>query len=310
MSAPSAEEFGAILIAGPTASGKSGLALTLAERLAAAGREALILNADAMQVYRDLRVLTARPSPEDEARAPHALYGYLDAAARCSAGVWARAAAVEAEAALARGAVLIIVGGTGLYFRALTEGLSPMPEVSAEIMTAAAARREALGPEDFRADVLARDPAMARFPASDAQRMQRAWSVHEATGTPLSDWQAAPPEPLLSRIAARLVLEPPRDALYANCEKRFDAMLEAGAVEEVERLIARGLDPSLPAMKALGVPEIAAALTGAMTLAAAADEAKTRTRQFAKRQLTWFRNQTADWERAGGVEDGLQALSR
>jgi len=294
-----------VLIAGPTASGKSGAALALAERLGAA----TVVNADSMQVYRDLRVLSARPSPADEARARHALYGVVDGAERHSSGRWARAAADAIEEARARGEAAVVVGGTGLYFRALTDGLSPVPDISGEAVAAAEARRAEIGPDAFRAETIARDPAMAKHPAGDAQRMVRAWSVHEETGAPLSDWRARPGTPLVAPNAPRVVIEPDRAALYGACEARFDRMLAAGAVAEVEALLARGLDPSLPVMKALGVADVAAALAGAASWDEAAAAAKTATRRFAKRQLTWFRNQAADWPRAASAEAAVARLA-
>ncbi|MEO1309767.1 MAG: tRNA (adenosine(37)-N6)-dimethylallyltransferase MiaA [Pseudomonadota bacterium] len=298
-----------VLIAGPTATGKSGLALALAERLASAGRGAVIVNADAMQVYRDLRILTARPSPEDERRAPHALYGTIDGAERFSAGRWAREAAALVGKARADSVVPIVVGGTGLYFRALTDGLSDVPGVPEETLADAAARRAALGPDGFREEILGFDPEMARFPATDAQRMQRAWAVHAATGSSLSDWRARQPEAAVDEPFVRLVLEPPRETVYARCDARFDAMLAAGALDEVEALLARDLDPGLPVMKALGVPELADVLGGTASVEDASALAKTRTRRFVKRQLTWFRNQTPDWLRATGGKDALDTLA-
>ena len=281
-----------IFIAGPTAGGKSGAALRLAEK---GGGE--IVNADAMQVYRDLRIITARPSAADETRAPHHLYGAVDGAERCSAGRWARMAARIIEDIRARGANAIIVGGTGLYFRALEEGLSPIPEISPEFRAQATLRRDALGPEAFREEVVSRDDAMARLPAGDAQRLIRAWEVFEATGQKLSDFQALPRAPLISSPAQRIIIEPPREALYAQCDARAAAMMSEGAIEEVARLRERGLDADLPIMKALGVPEVSAFLADEMDEAACLAALQQATRRFAKRQLTWFRNQAADWPR-------------
>ncbi len=280
-------------IAGPTASGKSAAALMLAE---ARGGE--IVNADAMQVYADLHILTARPSAADESRAPHHLYGVLDGAERCSAGRWARLATEIINEINGRDAPAIIVGGTGLYFKALEEGLSPIPDTPPYVREKARQRREELGAENFYAEVVARDPAMARLPAGDVQRQLRAWEVFEATGRPLSEFQALPRQPLVTKPAQRVVIEPPRETLYARCDARAAEMMGAGAREEVERLIGRGLDPELPVMKALGVAEIASFLSGEMDEDACLAALQQTTRRFAKRQLTWFRNQAAGWPRA------------
>lgn len=295
---------GAALIAGPTASGKSAAALALAQEL-----DGTIVNADAMQVYRDLRVLTARPSPEDEQAAPHRLYGILDGSERCSAGRWARLAADIIGEIAAAGGTAIVAGGTGLYFRALEEGLSPVPDAPPEIRAVAEARWKEIGPAAFRAEVIAQDPAMARLPEGDAQRLKRAWEVFAATGKPMSHFQALPRTPLIGAPAARLVIEPPRKVLYARCDARAAAMLEDGAVEEVRALLARGLDPALPAMKALGVAEIAALLRGETTRDEALAQLQQNTRRFAKRQLTWFRNQTGGWPRAETVEAAVAVLA-
>lgn len=287
-----------ILIAGPTASGKSAAALALAKKL-----DGEIVNADAMQVYSDLRILTARPPTQEEAAIPHHLYGVLDGAERCSAGRWARLASETIRDILARGRPSIVVGGTGLYFRALEDGLSPIPEIPAAVRERAGERIKELGPAAFRAEVVARDPAMARLPEGDSQRLLRAWEVFEATGKPLSHFQTLPRTPLIESVASRIVIEPPRDVLYARCDARATAMLAEGAVEEARALIARGLDPALPVMKALGVAEIGAMLRGALTKDDALALLQQNTRRFAKRQLTWFRNQAADWPRAASADD-------
>ena len=281
-----------VFIAGPTAGGKSAAALALARRI---GGE--IVNADAMQVYRDLRILTARPSAADEAAAPHHLYGALDGAEACSAGRWARMAAGVIEEIAARGRTAIVTGGTGLYFKALEEGLSPIPETPPSVRAEAQARREKLGPAAFRAEALARDPAMAHLPEGDAQRLLRVWEVFEATGKPLSYFQSLPRQPLVAGPIRKALILPPRDALYARCEARAAAMMEAGAVEEVRALLARNLDPALPVMKALGVPEIGAFLSGRATREETLAALQQNTRRFAKRQMTWFRGQTPDWPR-------------
>lgn len=293
-----------LFIAGPTASGKSAAALALGEKL---GGE--IVNADAMQVYRDLRIITARPSAEDERRLPHWLYGVFGAEAPCSAGIWARRAAAHIDDILGRGKAAIVVGGTGLYFRALEEGLSPIPEIAPEFRNAAQRRREELGPEAFRAEVVARDPAMARLPEGDAQRLIRAWEVYEATGEPLSHFQTLPRVPLIHQTAAKALILPPRQTLYARCDFRAAEMVSSGGIEEVEALLARGLDPLLPAMKTLGVPEIAAYLKGEASREEALEMLQQATRRFAKRQTTWFRNQTSDWPRYETAEEVVAALA-
>lgn len=277
-----------VVIAGPTASGKSALARDLA--LAVDGT---VINADSMQVYRDLHVVTARPSAEDEAAVPHRLYGVQPAAAACSAAQW-RDWALAAIAETRRAKRLpILCGGTGLYLRALIQGLADVPEVPAPIRAEAMDRHARLGGAAFHADLAARDPAMARRLApGDTQRMIRAWEVVRATGRSLAEWQTQPRigPPAHLRFAV-WVLEPPRPALYAACDGRFRAMVARGALDEVAALDARGLDPMLPAMKALGVPELRAHLQGRLDLDDAIARAQQTTRNYAKRQVTWFRHQ-------------------
>ncbi|MGZ3401008.1 MAG: tRNA (adenosine(37)-N6)-dimethylallyltransferase MiaA [Caulobacteraceae bacterium] len=282
-----------LLIAGPTASGKSALALRLAERL-----NGEIVNADALQLYADLRVLSARPTAEEEARAPHHLFGVAAGADGWSVGRWLDAALPLLGDIAARGRRAIVVGGTGLYFRALTKGLADIPAVPAAVRQAAAETWERLGEDAFRQALAARDPAAAaRIAAGDRQRLLRAFEVAEATGKALSDWQADTTPPLSAGQWRAVVLEPDRQTLYARCDARFAAMVEAGALEEVRALIARRLDPLAPVMKAVGVRELAAHLAGELTLAEAVALAQQETRRYAKRQLTWFRNQTPEWER-------------
>lgn len=292
-----------ICIAGPTASGKSAAALALADRL---GGE--IVNADAMQVYSDLRVVTARPCDADEALVPHHLYGVLDGAERCSAGRWARLAEAALGEIFAHEKAAVLTGGTGLYFRALEEGLSPVPEASAEIRAAALARWNELGPAAFRDEVVEQDPKMARLPQGDTQRLKRAWEVFAATGKPISHFQSLPRTPLIGAVSARIVVEPPREVLYARCDARAAAMLEEGALTEVRALLARGLDPSLPVMKALGVAEIASLLRGEASQQDALEKLQQNTRRFAKRQLTWFRNQAGDWPRVGTADEAVAKI--
>jgi len=281
------------LIAGPTASGKSALALRLAEQ-----RGAEIVNADSMQLYADLRLLTARPSAQEEARAPHHLFGTVDAADGWSVGRWLRAATAVLDAISARGRPAIVVGGTGLYFEALTQGLAEIPPVPAEVRRRAGAEFDTLGEAAFRERLAAHDPAAAaRIAPGDRQRLCRAWEVFAVTGTSLSDWQATG-APALGPGAWRAVaLEPPREALYARCDARLAAMVEAGVLDEVSALTARGLDPALPLMKAVGLREFASHLRGETTLAEALTAAQQETRRYAKRQTTWMRGRMAAWPR-------------
>lgn len=283
-----------LIIAGPTASGKSHLALAAAQEF-----RGTVINADSMQIYRELRILTARPTQEEEGVVPHRLYGVMGAAERCSAGRWATLASVKIAAAHAAGRLPIVVGGTGFYLKALTQGLSAIPEVPAEARVEAVALREQLGPEAFHAELVRIDPrAGERLLVVDAQRVTRAYEVWLATGRSLSDWQDEPPvPPLPDAHFLTFVLDPPRDALYAACDARFDAMLAQGALEEVRALAALGLDLALPAMKALGVPDLLSHLEGQISLGEAAMAAKQATRQFAKRQSTWFRTQIGPSER-------------
>ena len=248
-----------VLIAGPTASGKSALALELAER--AGGT---VINADAMQVYRDLRVLTARPAPDEEARVPHRLYGHVDVAVNFSAGAWLADAAKVLEEVRAQNRLPIFIGGSGLYFKALTRGLSAVPPIPAEIREAVRARLDHDGVEALHAELARHDPVSAeRLKPRDRTRIARALEVVEATGRSLTDWhrQGLPPL-LLPGTFAALFLAPEREALYARIDARFDTMLQAGALDEVARLAARGLDPLLPAMKAHGVPALICHLKG------------------------------------------------
>ncbi|MBC6439204.1 MAG: tRNA (adenosine(37)-N6)-dimethylallyltransferase MiaA [Rhodospirillales bacterium] len=285
-----------ILLGGPTASGKSGLAMRLARAVSG-----ILINADSMQVYADLRVLTARPSPQDEAALPHRLYGAIDAAERCSVGLWHGLAHDAADQAVQVGRVPILVGGTGLYLEAFRKGLSPIPETPPDLRQRLSVRLAAEGSEVLHAELVACDPDLAaQLPPGDSQRIQRALEVLELTGVPLSEWRKRPrtgawPGPLLY-----LVVAPARDALYRSCESRFDAMLAAGALDEVRQLTARGLDSSLPAMRALGVPHLMAHLDGHLSLEEAAERAKTGTRRYAKRQSTWFRHQAAEALRIEG----------
>jgi tRNA dimethylallyltransferase len=283
----------AVLIAGPTASGKSALALELAQSTGG-----VVINADSMQVYRDLRVITARPSPEEEARVPHRLYGHVDAAVNFSAGHWVIDAAAALKEARAQNRLAIFTGGSGLYFKALTRGLSAVPPIPVEIRDGVRARLERDGVEALHAELARRDPASAeRLKPRDRTRIARALEVIEATGRSLTDWHRDGLPPLLPPGAFRaLFLEPDRDALYARIDARFDAMLKAGALQEVAALAARGLDPLLPAMKAHGVPALIRHLRGEITLEEAAVIGRADTRHYAKRQFTWFRHQLPEFE--------------
>lgn len=282
------------LIAGPTASGKSRLAMETAARTGA-----VIINADSQQLYADLRVLSARPSVEDEAAIEHRLYGVADASEAWSVGRWTRAVMPILDELKARKRPALIVGGTGLYFTALTRGLADIPEVPAAAREEAMALYDTEGEAAFRLRLVTMDPpAEAGIAPGDRQRLTRAWAVARATDRSLSDWQAST-RPLLAREAYdRIVVEPERPALYAACNARVATMVEQGALAEVRALVARGLDPALPALKAVGVREFAAHLAGEITQDAAIDAARQATRNYAKRQLTWFRNQCGDWARA------------
>ncbi|MDG3040153.1 tRNA (adenosine(37)-N6)-dimethylallyltransferase MiaA [Roseicyclus marinus] len=274
-----------VLIAGPTASGKSALALAIAE--AGGG---VIVNADALQVYEGWRILTARPSPEEEARAPHALYGHVPFDDDYSVGDWLRAVLPL----LSGSERPIIVGGTGLYFRALTEGLAEIPPTPASIR----ARADALGPADLIADLQRGDPTiLARIDTQNPARLRRAWEVWQATGRPLSDWQAdTGPPPLPLEATLPLLIDADRDWLAARIERRFDAMLAAGALDEARANLPRW-ETAGGARKAIGAPELIAHLQGRITLGEAREAAIVASRQYAKRQRTWFRARMGGWTR-------------
>ncbi len=282
-----------ILIAGPTAGGKSGLALRLAERLGG-----VVINADSMQVYRELRILTARPSLEDEARVPHALYGFVGAAEGYSAGRYAADAARALAEARKQGLRPIFVGGTGLYFKTLIEGLSPIPPIDAGIREHWRSEATQKGAERLHAILSERDPAMAeRLAPGDTQRIVRALEVIEATGTSLLEWQRLPREPVLDQApAVTIVAAPERPELYRRIDERFAAMLQQGALEEAAQLNVLALDPSLPIMGALGLRALLRHLAGEVTREEAIVAAQTETRQYAKRQLTWARSNMLAWK--------------
>ena len=279
----------AVLIAGPTASGKSALALKLARDYGGA-----VINTDSMQVYRELRILSARPDASEEAQAPHYLYGFVSAFEPFSVGQWLEAAQAALADARAKGLLPIVTGGTGLYFAALLNGLSPIPDIHASIRVEARQRLAALGNERFHAELAARDPAMgARLNSGDSQRLVRAWEVLEATGQSLAEWQMLKGTPVLTGDLARFVLKPNRDWLVARIARRFQTMIDRGALDEVRAL--GTLSPDLPAARALGVPPLMAHLEGRLSLEQAVDQAVAETRRYAKRQMTWFRHQMPDW---------------
>lgn len=275
-----------LMICGPTAAGKSALALALAER-----GNGVIINADSMQLYADLRVLTARPDEKDEARAPHRLYGVLDGASRASVASWLAMAGREAAAARAAGQLPILIGGTGLYFQAALQGLAPVPDVPADIHAACVAEYAERGGRLFREALLELDPVLgAQLNAGDSQRLVRAMGVVRATGRPLSGWQSDPHEGAIAGRPVRVAVIPPREELYENINIRFALMMDGGAGSEVTALAARRLDPSLPVMKAIGVREIMALQAGEIDQARAVELASRESRRYAKRQMTWIRN--------------------
>jgi tRNA dimethylallyltransferase len=279
----------AVILGGPTASGKSALALALARTLGGT-----VINADSMQVYRELPILTAQPSAADRAAVPHRLYGFLPVAERCSAGRWAGLAWAEIDAALQQERLPIVVGGTGLYLRALTDGLAPVPEIPVDVRERARRRLAEIGKAAFHAEFGRRDPQMAvRIRPTDPQRMLRAWEVVEATGRSLADWQAEPGGSPAAARFIRLVLLPERQRLYAACDARFAAMVEGGALAEARQVAAHADQPGLPGLKALGLRELIGHLRGESSLAAAIAAGQQATRRYAKRQMTWFRHQFA-----------------
>ncbi|WP_244067926.1 tRNA (adenosine(37)-N6)-dimethylallyltransferase MiaA [Bradyrhizobium sp. Ce-3] len=283
----------AVLIAGPTASGKSALALALAQRTGG-----VVINTDSMQVYRDLRIITARPTAAEEAEVPHRLYGHVDAGVNFSAGAWVTDAAKVLGEVHAQGRLPIFIGGSGLYFKALTRGLSAVPPIPSDVRDAVRARLEQRGVEALHAELAARDPVSAeRLKPRDRTRIARALEVVEATGRPLPDWHRDGLPPLLppGQLHA-LFLAPDRETLYARIDARFGAMLDAGALDEVAALAARGLDPLLPAMKAHGVPALIRYLKGEISREEAAEIGRADTRHYAKRQFTWFRHQLPEFE--------------
>lgn len=287
----------ALFIAGPTAGGKSALSMALAEKL-----NGVIINADSMQVYSDLPVLTACPSADEQSAVPHRLYQFLDGAEVCSVTLWMQHALKEIYSCWDGGKTPILVGGTGMYFKVLTEGIAEIPSIPDQVRQQVRSECERFGSVYLHDELKRIDPETAnRLPPGDSQRISRAVEVFRATRRPLSDWHNdTKPGPLFDLDSAgavqKYVLLPEREILYERCNHRFDSMVEQGALDEVRRLMERNLPPSLPVMRALGVPSLTRYLRDEMTLADAADEAKMQTRRFAKRQLTWFRNQFSQWD--------------
>lgn len=279
------------LIAGPTASGKSALAIALAQ--AAGG---IVINADASQVYADLSILSARPSAEEMADIPHRLFGHVDGAQACTAARWAAEARAEVDKAHAQGRLPVLVGGTGLYLRTLLDGIAPVPDIDPAIR----ADVRALAVADAHAALSREDPeAAARLAPADTTRVARALEVVRSTGRPLAQWQQHKSGGIGDSISlSPLILLPPRDWLIARCDRRFEQMIDGGAVAEVEALLARDLPPDLPVMRAIGVPEIAAWLRGETDRATMLERGRIATRQYAKRQYTWFSRQPPpEWPR-------------
>ena len=295
------------LIAGPTASGKSDVAVRLALALGERGRKAAVINADSAQVYRDLQVLSARPSQEEMRGTDHRLFGTWDGAQPCSAGSWAEAAKREIAALHGEGAVPILVGGTGLYLRTLLDGIAPIPEIDPAIR----AQVRALPQSDARLALLVEDPfAAAKLAPADNSRTARALEVVRSTGNPLHHWQKFLEGGIGDSITLHpLILLPERQLLYDRCDQRFEAMLDLGAAEEVEALMARNLDQALPVMRAIGVREIAAWLRGDVSKEKMIEAGQLATRQYSKRQYTWFRNQPpTDWPRTALHNDSIDTL--
>ncbi|MBY0407342.1 MAG: tRNA (adenosine(37)-N6)-dimethylallyltransferase MiaA [Rickettsiales bacterium] len=276
------------IITGPTASGKSAFALSLAQKTGG-----VIINADSQQLYRELRVLTARPSPEEEALAPHRLYGTLPAHTAASAGHWLNLARMEIDWARESGKPAIVAGGTGLYIGALLNGIATIPDITEDVRIQSENDYESMGKASFEERLKWVDPGFfERLAVTDRQRLVRAWAVWLGTGKPLTFWQNQTQTPPYSAENIRLyTVAIPRETLYARCNQRFDTMLQNGALEEVRGLLALNLPESLPAMKSVGVPELTAHLRGEITLEEAVEKATQATRNYAKRQLTWFRNQ-------------------
>ncbi|MBX2829711.1 MAG: tRNA (adenosine(37)-N6)-dimethylallyltransferase MiaA [Rhodospirillales bacterium] len=282
-----------LIVAGPTASGKSALALDMADAF-----DGVVINADSMQVYKELRVLSARPDEAETARAPHRLYGVLSGREACSAGKWRDMAMAEIADCHANGKLPIITGGTGMYLNALTNGIAPIPDVPARIRDVVSAELAELGHQAFFEKLKRDDPeTAATLDGTNTQRLIRAAEVFAHTGRGLASWHSepviTPPENMKFK---KLCYMPPRDILYDRCNRRFDLMIKQGAIDEVRQLLALDLPPSAPVMKAVGVRELAAHLAGEIDLDTAKEKSQRETRRYAKRQLTWFRHQMTDKE--------------
>lgn len=282
------------LIGGPTASGKSALVTRMAQHY-----NGVVINADAMQLYREIPILTAQPTVEEQQGVPHRLYGIFSVTEAGSVAMWLEHACQAIDAVCAQGKTPILVGGTGMYLRCLVEGIAAIPEIDADIRQQARHHLEVWGNARFHQELAAIDPqAAAHITPGDSQRMVRAWEVMAQTGRSLYDWQREPTQPYYDPARFRgYVVHPPREWLYARCNARFYAMLEQGAMDEVRQLEPMQLSPELPAMKALGIPELLAHLRGEVTLEEATAKAQQSTRRYAKRQVTWFKNQFPTWER-------------
>ncbi|MEM9060039.1 MAG: tRNA (adenosine(37)-N6)-dimethylallyltransferase MiaA [Pseudomonadota bacterium] len=283
-----------VLIAGPTASGKSDLAIRLARAL-----DGVVINADSQQVYGAWRVLTARPTENEMADVPHRLFGHVDLEQEYSTGHWLDEVRAEIAHCNAEGKTAIITGGTGLYFKALTEGLAEIPRTDPATRERGEADLDRLGLQGFLANLEARDPeTCGRIDTLNPRRVLRAWEVLETTGRGIAYWQDNTPAATLPlEVCYAVALTPPRDWLYARCEARFDRMIEQGALNEVRSVMALDLPAAAPGLRAFGAPELTAHLRGELTLDEAIDRAKTETRRYAKRQLTWIRNQMTDWQK-------------
>jgi tRNA dimethylallyltransferase len=291
------------LLTGPTASGKSALGLDLAQRI---GGE--IVNADSMQLYRDLRVLTARPLPHHETRVPHHLYGVADGAEAWSVGRWLKACRAALAEIASRGRPAVVVGGTGLYFAALTDGLADIPPIPAEIRAHVQSTYDAIGESAFRARLAQTDPAtLGRIAPGDRQRLTRAMEVQAATGISITDWRKSTVPTLAPGTWRGLRTDPDRSTLYRRIDDRLAAMTHDGALEEVAALIERRLDPALPVMKAIGVAAFSDQLAGGLSAEDALARAQAETRRYAKRQLTWFRQRMSDWPIGDWTPDLVQA---
>ena len=285
-----------LVLAGPTASGKSALALEVAHAIAEKS-ESVIINADAMQQYQEIPVITAQPSSEEQQQVPHVLYGVLLAKVHGTTAMWAKAAAKEVERCFEEGKTPFLVGGSGLYLQTLMHGIAPIPEVPDDVRQEVQAMMDTLGNEAFHQELAQVDAVIAaELYAGDTQRCLRAYEVWKGTGKPLSEWQKQPSTPVLNDVRYHaFFLDKPREEVYANINTRFPKMMEAGALQEVEALLEQNLPTSLPAMRSHGVPELTAYLKGEKTLEEAVEKACQVTRNYAKRQMTWFRGRMQDF---------------